>query len=259
MRPAVLVLLGFLLFFGSHVGLATAPVRGRLVARLGEQRFVHFFSVVATATFAIWLAITAAVRHEGVAGLGVASLPGVLSLALAAVTSGFALAAGSLAGYARSPMALFSNPLGEVRGVARISRHGFFMGVAAFALGHVLLVPTLAGVVFFGGLAVHAIVGALHQDRKLSRKLGAPYDAYCAQTSIVPFAAILGGRQPLAWREQPWLAFAVGLLLAWGLRQIHTHLFAHSGLWIAGAVAGGGAIATLLAAREAKLRRLRHA
>ncbi len=260
MQPALLVLLGFALFFGTHVGLGTAPVRDRLVARLGERRFVDLFSLVATLTFGIWVVTTAAVRHEGWPGPGAAGDPLVRGLGIAAIAAGFALGAGSLAEYARSPMALFVHRTDAPRGLARITRHGFFAGVALFGLGHVPLAPSLASATFFAGLAAHAVIGAVHQDRKLRRKLGAPYEAYLEQTSGLPFAAILSGRQRLVWGEQPWLALGVGLLLAFALRQVHEHVFAFGGLPIVVAVAGGGALAAASAERAARRqRRVRHA
>ena len=258
MKPALLILLGFALFFGTHVGLASAPIRNRLVSRLGERGFVNLFSLIATAAFAVWVATTAAFRHEGLPGLGLTADPIALGLAFTSITLGFVITAGSLAEYRSSPMALVARPVIEPHGLGRVTRHGMFAGLALIGLGHVLVVPTLASATFFAGLAVHAIVGAWHQDHKLRRKLGTAYDTYLAETSGVPFAAILSGRQRIVAGEQPWLAYGVGLLLAFGLRQVHDQLFAFGGLLIVAAVAGGGAWATWSAERAAR-RRIQHA
>ena len=254
MLPALFVLLGFALFFGTHVGLATEPTRSRLVSRLGARGFENAFSLLATVTFAIWVSTTAAFRHEGLPGLGLTSEPIALGLALVAITLGFVLTAGGLAEYRSSPMALVARPIIEPRGLARVTRHGFFAGIALIGLGHLLIVPTLASATFFGGLAVHAIVGAWHQDRKLRRKLGAPYETYLGETSGIPFAAILSGRQRFVVAEQPWLAYGIGVALAIGLRQVHDELFVVGGLFIVIAVSGGGAWAAWSAERGAKER-----
>lgn len=258
MLPALFVLLGFALFFGTHVGLATEPIRSRLVARLGERGFANAFSLVATLAFAVWVSTTAAFRHEGLPALGLSSEPVAMALAFVGITLGFVLAAGGLAEYRNSPMALVARPVIEPRGLARVTRHGFFAGIALIGLGHVLMVPTLAGATFFGGLAVHAMVGAWHQDRKLQRKLGAPYETYLAETSGIPFAAIFSGRQRFVAAEQPWLSYGVGVVLAFGLRQVHDQLFIVGGLFIVIAVSGGGAFAAWSAERAAK-ERIRHA
>jgi len=260
MEPAFLVFLSFLPFSGTHIGLGLEPVRGRLVERFGERGFVNVFSVVATLTFAVWVATTAAVRSQGLPGLGLTHHPGFRIGAIFLIGLGFVLGAGSLASYARSPMALFSNVVREPRGVERVSRHAFFAGVALFAVGHVLLAPTLAAATFFAALTLHATLGAWAQDRKLLARLGAPYRGYVEQTSAVPFAAVALGRQPFAAREQPWVAYSIGLLLALLLREAHAHLFDYYGAWIIGSVVVGGAVATWSAERaQRRERSLRHA
>src|SRR5437899_13047458 len=58
-------------------------------------------------------------------------------------------------------------PIRAPRGVERVTRHPFFVGVALLASAHVLLATRLVGAVFFAGLAALAILGAWHQDRTL--------------------------------------------------------------------------------------------
>jgi uncharacterized membrane protein len=241
MEPALLVAATWLFFFGTHLGLASEPFRGALVRRLGSRGFFALFYAVAAVTFTIWVVVTAAVRVEGLPGLALGEHVLIRILAMAGIVTGLSLSAGGLASYPSSPMALPSHPVRAPRGVDRITRHPFFAGLALFALGHVLIVPTLAAAVFFAGIAFQAVVGAAHQDRKLAHRLGPPYCDYLARTSAVPFAAILLGRQRLSAFEQPWIAYAVGALFALGLRQLHAHLFDHGGLWIVGSVLGGTA------------------
>ena len=51
MEPVVGVMLLWLVFGGTHVGLATRPVRGALVARLGDKGFGVLFSAVSVVSF----------------------------------------------------------------------------------------------------------------------------------------------------------------------------------------------------------------
>src|SRR5262249_59741877 len=109
----------------------------------------------------------------------------------------------------------------------RITRHGFFAGLALFALAHALIAPHLIGTVGFAGLALVPIIGARHQDAKLLARGGKPYADYLAATSAVPFAAILSGRQRLVWSERPLRGFATGVMVAGGLRRVRGPLVAH--------------------------------
>ena len=253
MEPALLVLAAWILFTGSHFLLSSGRLRGRLVARYGERNFIHLFSAVAAVTFSVLAAVGAAQHAQGVQGLALGAHPVVWPIAFGAIFLGFALVAGSLEAYARSPIMVgFSGPIGEPAGFERITRHGFFYGLALWALAHVLLVPTLSAAVFFGGFVVHALVGAALQDQKLRARLGEPYSRYLQATSAVPFAAILAGRQRLVLRELSWGAIAVGVAVAWLLREVHAHVFDFYGLWIVVVTLAGAGFATWRAERRAQ-------
>jgi uncharacterized membrane protein len=252
MTPALVVAALWLLFGGTHIGLASQSVRGRLVARLGEMGFTALFYLVAATSFAWLIAFYAAYRFEGVPGLALASVPALRWGLMIAVVAGLMLSVPALAVYPRLPMALFEQPIREPRGIERITRHPFFAGTALFALAHALLATHAVGAVFFGGLALLAILGARHQDGKLLARRGRAYADYLAATSAVPFAAIVAGRQRLVWNELPMVGLGLGLALALALRHWHDALFADGGAWIIGAFLGGSLIAGGNAWRRAR-------
>jgi uncharacterized membrane protein len=247
MDPVIGVVLLSLLFGGTHLLLATRPVRGRLVARFGPYGFAVAYSLVAAATYAAVVHYYAAHRFDGSPGLALGATParGVL---IAGVVAGIVLMAATFDVYPRSPMAVFSSrDVGTPYGLERITRHPFFVGVALLAVSHMLLATRLVGTVLFAGLALVAIVGAWHQDRKLLARRGAAYRSYLDHTSHVPFAAILAGRQQLVWRELPVASPLVGLGLAFALRAVHADIFAHGGAWVIAATLGGAAVFTVAA------------
>jgi uncharacterized membrane protein len=252
MEPSLLVALGQLLFSGTHIGLATGRIRGALVERLGVWGFNGLFSAVAAVTFSLWVHLYVRHRFEGLAGPGLAGSPGFHAIAMVAITIGIALMLASLAAYPSSPMALFSERVRQPRGIERITRHGFFVGVALLGLAHALLAAQLVGTVFFGGLALHALLGSHHQDRKLLAQRGDAYAEYLAATSLLPFVAILRGRQRLVWSELPLGAILLGVALSFGLRAVHEGIPAHGGFWVIAVVLGGAAIATLQTWRRAQ-------
>lgn len=252
MVPAVSVALLWLLFGGSHIALAA--VRPRLIGRLGPVGFVALFYLVAAVTFTALVTYYAAHRFDGLPGLAFANWPVARWLLIGVATFGLALAMPALLAYPRLPTALFDQPIAAVYGIERITRHPFFAGTALFAAAHALLASQLVGAVFFTGWVLLSTVGAWHQDHKLRARRGRAYAEYCAVTSAIPFAAVLGGRQRLVWHELPLGAFAVGLGLAAAARYGHDHLFAGGGLGIAAAVIGGGAVAGVNAWRRAERR-----
>ena len=165
---------------------------------------------------------------------------------------GFVVA--SLFDYSASPMAVGREAVRGPRGLQRVTRHGFFFGIASIGAAHALLATRAAGAVLMAGLALFAVAGALHQDRKLLVLRGEPYAAYLRATSFVPVRAAIAGRGPVAWRELPWLAFAAGVALAWLLRRMHGAIFDHGGLYVIAAISGGGLAATALAWRRGRSR-----
>jgi len=245
MDPALGVGLLALLFVGTHVGLATTAIRGRLAGALGEGGFFALYTLVASLTLAAVLSYYAGHRFEGVAGLAAGAVPIVHALLLTVIAGGIALMVAGLAAYPRMPMALFGQPIREPYGIERITRHPFFAGVAILGLAHVLLAPRLAGAVLMGSLALLAIAGARHQDAKHLRRRGQPYADYLAITSTIPFAAILAGRQRLVWRELPLATLAAGVAMAALLRMVHDGIFADGGRWVVVATVAGGGVASL--------------
>lgn len=106
-----------------------------------------------------------------------------------------------------------------VRGMLRVTRHPFLWGVAIWALGHLLVNGDAASVVLFGSLLALAIFGTVSIDAKRRRALGTKWNTFAAQTSNMPFLAMVQGRQRLNLREIGWwpilLAIAVWGALLW--------------------------------------------
>lgn len=252
--PAFVVLLLWVLFAGTHIGLAAPSVRTRLDARLGRRGGSAVFDVVALVSFSLLVVGGVRLRAAGAPGPGawLAGVPGVHALAIATIVAGTALAAAGIWGYPKSPTALYSQRVGEPGGIERVTRHGFFAGLCLFAIAHVPLAQRLSTAVFFAGLALFTAVGAAHQDAKLAARRGRAYARYVDSTSAIPFAAILSGRQRLVLSELPWGALGGGVALAFALRGAHDAILARDGAYVIGATLAGAGIATFQAARRAR-------
>jgi zeta-carotene isomerase len=82
-------------------------------------------------------------------------------------------------------------------GIMRITRHPQMVGQAIWCAAHTLWVGNSFMVVTSLGLMAHHLFGVWHGDRRLSAQYGSAFDAVKARTSVVPFAAIMDGRQKL--------------------------------------------------------------
>ncbi len=250
-EAALLVGALWLLFGGTHVGLASGRVRSTLTGFLGEEGFLTVYSLVAVGSFSALVAF-ADHRYDGAAGLGWSDVPALRALCIVVIVAAFMLMIAALAAYARLPSPLSNEPIRTPRGIEKITRHPFFVGVAMMALAHVLLAPHLVGTVFFGGLAALALGGARRQDAKLVARRGAAYSNYVASTSILPFWAIATGRQRLELRDVPIVPFGVGAIAAIALRSVHPAILDHRGVCMILVVVGGAAVATVQSFRRSQ-------
>ncbi len=60
-----MVLLGWVLFAGTHIGLCTEPIRSNLVSKTGEKVFQGLYSFVALVTFAFLITAFVLADDEG--------------------------------------------------------------------------------------------------------------------------------------------------------------------------------------------------
>jgi uncharacterized membrane protein len=243
MEPWLGMTLCWGLFGATHIGLATVPVRRALVQRLGERGFGVVFSVIASFVYALVITYYAEHRFEGSAGLALGRIAALRWALVGVIIAGIMLMAATFAGYARSPYAVLGDGVvRSPRGIERVTRHPFFVGLALAALAHSLLATRVVGTVFAAGLAVVALAGAWHQDRKYLARRGRSFADYLSKTSMLPFGAVVSGRQELTIGETPWAALLVGAALAAGLRWVHGSIFAHGGAFVIVATVGGAAI-----------------
>lgn len=246
MQPTLIIALLSALFVATHIGMATARPRAWMVSRFGENLFVTIYSAVASVQFGLLLAYYAAHRFDGAAGLSLGATPSIRWVLIAVIAVGITLMGGSLVSYPDSPFGVLGHNFREPYGIERITRHAFFAGTFMLVTAHALLASHLNGTIVFSSLAILAVAGARHQDTKLLRRGGEAYRHYLETTSMVPFAAIVSGRQRIAWEELPVTGLIIALAAAVALRLVHDWIFAHGGLFVIAAVVGGAGILGLL-------------
>lgn len=203
--------------------LSSLPVRTRLIARLGEKAFLGLYSLVALATLVPLVWVYFENRHAGGLVWNLVAAPGVRPIAMLLAVAGIALI---LPGVLHpSPALAGIKQAWGSRGLTRITRHPLFTGIALWAVSHMLLNGFVTDLLFFGGLAVFALAGAAHQDARKRVTDPARLATFFAETSFWPFAAIVAGRNRLAWSEVPWIALAVGAAIAVGIYALHPWIF----------------------------------
>lgn len=82
-------------------------------------------------------------------------------------------------------------------GVIRITRHPQAVGQVLWCVAHSLWLGTSTAVAASTILVAHHLYSVWHGDRRLQTRHGDAFDYVKGKTSVVPFAAILDGRQEL--------------------------------------------------------------
>lgn len=86
-------------------------------------------------------------------------------------------------------------------GIIRITRHPQMVGQVIWCVAHALWLGTSFMLVTCAGLILHHLFGVWHGDRRLTLRYGEAFEAVKARTSVIPFLAILQGRQSLKLQE----------------------------------------------------------
>ena len=214
------LLLAAIFWIATHNGFAGTDIRTRLVGKIGEVGFRIAYAV--TSIIAIMMLVQA---WEAAAAMPVWSAPAWLRLILAAaMLPAFLFFA---AGLLRNPTAVGGEALAgqQARGIQRITRHPMLWSFALWALVHVIGNGDLASLIFFGTFAISAFLGMPSIDRKLAARAPEAAARLRAETSIMPFGAILAGRNRLVLGEIGWLAPVLALLGWAALLHFHARFF----------------------------------
>ena len=215
------LVLAALFFAGIHLGIAGTAIRDRAIGLLGKNGYMAAFAVASLIGLG-WL-VAAYNRAPYLITWGMLEWwkPIVIILMLpATLLVVFGLTTPNPTSVAQE------GTLGQPpRGIVRVTRHPFLTGVGLWALLHLIGNGDVASLVFFATWAIVALAGTVSIDAKRRRLLGAAWEPFAAQTSIVPFAAIAAGRNRVTPREigiWRWgLALLVYALMLGGHAQVN--------------------------------------
>ncbi len=215
------ILLAAASFIAIHIGVSGSTLRDRLVAGVGLRAYTVGFSVASIATM-VWL-VSAYNASEYVPTWG--RLEWWKPFQIALMLPAFLLVVIGLT--TPNPTAFAQEALVDKPpvGIVRVTRHPFLVGVAIWALVHLVGNGDVASALFFAALAAVAIAGTVSIDAKRRRALGASaWAAFAGQTSIMPFGAVLAGRTTLSAKDLGWARPAGGLVAYALMLGGHAHL-----------------------------------
>ncbi|CAH9062440.1 unnamed protein product [Cuscuta epithymum] len=212
-----------LIFAIVHSGLASLRDQGeRLV---GDRAFRVLFAGISLPLAVSTIVYFINHRYDGVQLWQLQSFPGVHQLVWSSNFISFLLLSPStfnlleIAAVDRPKMHLWET------GIIRITRHPQMVGQVIWCLAHTLWIGNSVAVAASVGVIGHHLFGVWNGDRRLATRYGEEaFNAVKNRTSIVPFAAILDGRQKLPkdyYREFIRLPYLAVTILTLGVYFAH--------------------------------------
>ena len=216
------VMLGLLLSFAiAHSGLAALRPWGE--KRIGARLYRVLFALVSLNLAVAMIIYFFNHRYDGLQLWQVQGVAGLQSLVwwLSAISflflypSTFNLL--EIAAIQKPQVHLYET------GIIRVTRHPQMVGQVIWCIAHTLWIGTTFTLLTSLGLILHHIFGVWHGDRRLQARFGESFETLKNRTSVMPFLAILQGRQTLNWQEfiRPAYLGIVGfVLLLWWAHPI---------------------------------------
>ncbi|MBT4689948.1 MAG: NnrU family protein [Rhodospirillaceae bacterium] len=207
----VSLLLASLLFVGIHAVISGTGLRAVIVGKIGQGPYMALFSLLsAGALFWCILAYAAAPHVElwaDVTALKMLAIPLML----------VAIVLAALASSTPNPTATGGEKAlrdeQSARGIIKVTRHPFLVGVTIWSIAHILANGDLASVIMFGGFLALSLIGPLQIDAKRAAKYPDTWPHFIQQTSWLPFAAIIQGRNKVTLNEIGWGRIGGGVAL----------------------------------------------
>ncbi len=215
-------------FVGLHLIVAGTPLRKVLVGVVGEKAYMGLFAVASLAGI-IWVIRAYEPAALSPENMRYWAMPAIMKTVGAVVM--FVAVFLSVGGILTpNPTAANQEGLLEksddlARGMVAITRHPFLWGVLFWAVFHFIINGTRAETLLFGGFSILTILGSVSIDRKRKAKMGEKWDAFAAQTSNLPFLAIIQGRAKFSLGEVGWWRIGVVVAVYIGLVLSHEWLF----------------------------------
>lgn len=200
LTPSHVVMAGLLLGFAiAHSGLAALRPWGE--KRIGSRLYRILFALVSIPLAVVLIIYFFNHRYDGLQLWQVQGIVGIQSVVW--VLSGISFIFLYPATFNLLEIAAIQKP--EVHlfetGIIRITRHPQMVGQVIWCVAHTLWIGTSFTLLTSVGLVLHHLFAVWHGDRRLLARYGEAFEAVKARTSVIPFLAIVQGRQTLKWEE----------------------------------------------------------
>ena len=209
------VMLALLIGFAViHSGGASLRAWG--AARIGERAWRLLFAAVSIPAAVVVIGYFLAHRYDGIRLWNLQDQPWIVPVVWSGTAVSFLFLYPATYNLLEIPAVLKPQVRLYATGIIRISRHPQAVGQILWCATHLLWIGSSFMVAACVGLIGHHLFAVWNGDRRLRNRFGPAFEELKASTSVIPFQAVLDGRQPLVLSEflrpaQLGIAIAVGV------------------------------------------------
>jgi uncharacterized membrane protein len=200
LTPSHLIMLGLLFGFAvAHSGLAALRPLGE--ARIGARLYRVLFALVSIPLAVTLITYFISHRYDGLRMWNLQGTPGMVPLVwgLSAISFIFLYPATfnllEIAAIDKPQVHLYET------GIIRITRHPQMVGQVIWCIAHTLWLGTTFTLVTSLGLVAHHLFAVWHGDRRWQARFGDAFLEVKDRTSVIPFWAMIQGKQSFRWDE----------------------------------------------------------
>ncbi|HIK55884.1 MAG TPA: hypothetical protein IGS37_12060 [Synechococcales cyanobacterium M55_K2018_004] len=222
LTPSHFVMFTLLLGFAiAHSGLAALRPQGEKI--MGARLYRVLFALVSIPFATVLIIYFIGHRYDGLRLWNLQGSPGIEAIvwSLSALSFFFLYPATfnllEIAAVQKPQVHLYES------GIIRITRHPQMVGQVIWCIAHTLWVGTTFMLVTSAGLILHHLFAVWHGDRRLQQRYGESFETLKSRTSVIPFLALLQGRQTLELKEflRPAYVGVTGfILLLWWIHPL---------------------------------------
>ncbi|RNC94589.1 MAG: hypothetical protein ED554_03355 [Synechococcus sp. YX04-3] len=198
-HSSIVMLILLVLFAVIHSG--GAALRQRAEARIGARAWRLLFASASIPSAVVVIGWFLAHRYDGIRLWNLQGVPGMVPLVWIGTAVSFLFLYPATYNLLEIPAVLKPQVRLYATGIIRISRHPQAIGQILWCITHALWIGSSFMLVTCFGLVAHHLFAVWHGDRRLQERFGAAFDDLIANTSVLPFRAVIDGRQQLDWRE----------------------------------------------------------
>ncbi len=213
-----MLLAGCALFLVTHLGISGTPLRAVLQDKLGAEPYLGIYSVLALGSLGLMIYGYSLVPHTEFIWY-----PSEAAYMLTKVLLLIALVSIVMGTLTKNPTQVMNEAAlaHEVSGMLKVTRHPMMWGIFLFAVGHLIANGDIASLLFFSTFAAVSLFGMLSMDARRREETDPRWQAFMANTSMIPFAAMLAGRQKFQASDINWMGLVAGMGLYAAVYWLH--------------------------------------